>query len=88
MKHIATLVALIAAAKGRFFSVKFRTKDGKLRVMNGKDFYRRLVKGGENTLRDTQFVPAVDRNKDAFRAINSAALIEFKCGEIRCSFIG
>jgi hypothetical protein len=82
------LQALVKSTCGRFFSVTFRKQDGSTRVMNGKDFYQRLLKGGESTLGDTPHVPVVDRNKNAFRSVNSETLIAFKCGRVSATFNG
>lgn len=49
---------LITETKGKFFSITFEKKDGSLRVVNGKDFYRRLIAGAVNT-------PTIDGLKSA-----------------------
>jgi len=73
---------LIAATKGRFFSVEFRKKDGTRRILNGKEKYLRLIKGGEGNLANTQYIHVVDRNLDDWRAVNSDTVACFKCGKI------
>ena len=83
---------MIAQTKGRFFSVVFLKKDGEKRVMNGKDKYFRLLVGGKegggngkSNLEHTQYVPVVDRNIEAFRAVNSEKILSFKCGKVQYS---
>lgn len=87
MKNKALLQLLIQQTQGRFFSVKFRTKSGQIRIMNAKDKYLRLLSANANslgsTLRDTPYVPAVSRNDDDWRSINSDSLIEFTCGSMK-----
>lgn len=76
------LVELIQSTKGKFFSVAYFKRDGSRRVMNGKNFYAELLKGGRSTLDNSLSVPVVDRNKRAFRAVNADTVLEFRCGKI------
>lgn len=76
------LVELVQATKGKFFSVAFIKRNGERRVMNGKNFYADLLRGGNSTLEHSMSVPVVDRNKGEFRAVNADTLISFKCGKI------
>jgi hypothetical protein len=43
-----SLDELIAATKGKFFSVTFVKKNGSIRVVNGKDKYHRLLVRGQS----------------------------------------
>ena len=82
------LLTLINNSRGRFFSVVYRRKDGTRRILNGKEKYFRLLKGGQNNLINTPFVSVVDRNLEDWRAINSETLESFKCGKIQHNFVG
>ena len=78
---------LIAATKGRFFSVTFTKKNGERRVLNGKNKYLRLLKGGQNNLAGTPYCSVIDRNLEDWRAVNSDTVAHFKCGKIEKTII-
>ena len=80
------LKQLIDQTNGKFFSCSFIKADGTLRVANGKDFYVRLLAGGESTLKNSKSTAFVDRNKERWIAAHDERLIEFKCGKIRHTF--
>lgn len=85
------LKELIDATNGRFFSLKFRKLDGSVRVVNGKDFYRRLLTSpdsvnAKSNFSGTAFTPLVDRNKEGWVSASDERLIHFKCGEIEKNF--
>ena len=90
-----TLDQLIAETKGKFFSVTFTKKDGSVRTVNGKDFYRRLLVGGDSAIRQSGYVPFVNRN--AHNILNRKGglwvsahkneVITFKCGSIKAEFV-
>jgi uncharacterized membrane protein len=83
----STLQSFIAATKGKFFSVTFTKKNGERRVLNGKEKYFRLLKGGQNNLAGTPYCSVVDRNLEDWRAVNGETVMEFKCGNIKYSSI-
>lgn len=78
----ATLTALITASKGKFFSIKFRKANGDIRVANGKNFYKRLLHGGESTHTESESKPFVDRNKGEFIAAKGDKVLAFRCGSL------
>jgi hypothetical protein len=85
--HTPTLQQLIDETAGKFFSIKFLTKDGRERVVNGKDKYNALLKGGVSTLKNTPFTSFVDTNANGraggWKAAKTDNLVEFRCGAIR-----
>lgn len=87
---IVSLRQLILDTKGRFFSLTFRKNDGSERVVNGKNFYRDLVKGtgspATDALREQGYVSMIDRNKESWISAHETAGIHFKCGEIEKTF--
>jgi len=90
-----TLDQLIAETKGKFFSVTFTKKDGSVRTVNGKDLYRRLLVGGQSTVRQAGYVPFVNRNASnilnkkggAWVSAHKNEVITFKCGSIKAEFV-
>jgi hypothetical protein len=72
---------LIAETKGKFFSITFTKKDGTVRVINGKDKYDRLLKGGESYSRASGYVPFVNRNTETWACARGNTLLKFKCGK-------
>ncbi len=74
--------SLIAQTKGKFFSLTFVKKDGSKRVVNGKDKYLRLLKGGDNNVSGAGYVPFVDRNKGNWICAHKDSLITFRCGKL------
>lgn len=82
------LKELIDKTNGRFFSVTFRKADGSIRKANGKDYYLRLLRGGESTLKESRAVPFVDRNKGSFIAANADRIISFRCGSLTYPTVG
>lgn len=78
----AELTNLIRSTKGKFFSIKFRKANGDIRVANGKDFYKRLLNGGESTHSESESKPFVDRNKGEFIAANGDRVVAFRCGSL------
>lgn len=73
---------LIAETKGKFFSITFVKKDGTTRVINGKDKYQRLLKGGVDTVRDAGYVPFVNRNTEKWASAHKDAVVTFRCGSL------
>lgn len=73
---------LIAQTKGKFFSITFVKKDGSVRVINGKDKYQRLLKGGEYKGATAGFVPFVDRNTETWASAHKDAIVTFRCGKL------
>ena len=73
---------LIAETKGKFFSITFVKKDGTVRVINGKDKYQRLLKGGVNNVAVAGFVPFVNRNTETWASAHKDAVVTFRCGEL------
>ena len=76
------LETLIGSVKGRFFSITFEKKDGTIRTINGKDKYLRLLRGGENKVKDAGYVSAVNRNKEEWFCFKPNSVVRFKCGAI------
>jgi hypothetical protein len=73
---------LIAQTKGKFFSITFVKNDGSVRVINGKDKYRRLLKGGEYKGKTAGFVPFVNRNTETWASAHKDAIVTFRCGKL------
>jgi hypothetical protein len=73
---------LIAQTKGKFFSITFVKKDGSVRVINGKDKYRRLLKGGVNNVTVAGYVPFVNRNTETWASAHKDAIVTFRCGSL------
>jgi hypothetical protein len=82
--------SLVEQTKGRFFSIEFQKKDGSIRKINGKDKYRRLLRGGENNLKKSGYVSFVNRNAKnvlnpkggAWASVHKDSLVTFRCGDI------
>lgn len=73
---------LIAQTKGKFFSITFVKNDGTVRVINGKDKYQRLLKGGSDNVRASGYVPFVNRNTETWASAHKNAVVTFKCGSL------
>lgn len=73
---------LIAQTKGKFFSITFVKNDGTTRVINGKDKYQRLLKGGSDTVRAAGYVPFVNRNTETWASAHKNSVVTFKCGTL------
>jgi len=73
---------LIAETKGKFFSITFVKKDGTVRVINGKDKYQRLLKGGVNNVAVAGYVPFVNRNTETWASAHKDAIVTFRCGSL------
>jgi hypothetical protein len=73
---------LIAQTKGKFFSITFVKKDGTVRVINGKDKYQRLLKGGVNNVTVAGYVPFVNRNTETWASAHKDAIVTFRCGSL------
>ncbi len=73
---------LIAQTKGKFFSLTFVKRDGTKRLVNGKDKYLRLLRGGQSTVDAAGYVPFVDRNKEDWICAHNDSLITFRCGKL------
>jgi len=78
---------LIAETKGKFFSITFVKKDGSVRVINGKDKYQRLLKGGKYNGGKYKgatagFVPFVNRNTETWASAHKDAVVTFRCGKL------
>ena len=87
MKNIETL---IAASKGKFFTIKFEKLDGTVRTINAKNRYNRLIKGtgspATDALKEKGFKNAVNRNRGTWFSFLPEKVIEFKCGKIHETF--
>lgn len=83
MKNIDSL---IAATKGRFFTLTFEKKDGTIRTINSKNKYNSLIKGtgspATDALKAQGFKNAVNRNSETWFSFQPMKVKEFKCGEI------
>jgi hypothetical protein len=76
------LDSLIAQTKGKFFSITFVKKDGATKIINGKDKYQRLLKGGSDTVRAAGYVPFVNRNTEKWASAHKDAVVTFRCGSL------
>ena len=83
MKNIDSL---IAATRGRFFTLTFEKKDGTIRTINSKNKYNRLIKGtgspATDALKEQGYKNSVNRNTETWFSFQPAKVKEFKCGEI------
>ena len=77
------LDTLINQTKGKFFSITFVKNDGTTRIINGKDKYNRLLKGGSDTVRQAGFVPFVNRNTETWAAAHNDRVVTFQCGKLK-----
>lgn len=77
------LDTLINQTKGKFFSITFVKNDGTTRIINGKDKYNRLLKGGSDTVRQAGFVPFVNRNTETWAAAHNDRVVTFQCGKVK-----
>jgi hypothetical protein len=77
------LDTLINQTKGKFFSISFVKNDGNVRVINGKDKYNRLLKGGSDTVRKAGFVPFVNRNTETWASAHNDRVVTFQCGKLK-----
>ena len=75
------LQELINKTKGRFFSITFTKADGTERVINGKDKYQRLLKGGVSTVAGAGYTSFVNRNKESWACAKPDSVLVFKCGK-------
>jgi len=82
----ANLEKLIESTKGKFFSITFTKKDGSVRIMNAKDKYARLLKGGDNKVAASGYTSFIDRNKDNWACAKASGVVNFKCGNIEETF--
>ena len=76
-KIYAHLEMLIAASKGKFFSLSFTLPNGEKRVVNGKNFYYSLLVKGEPSR-----YKFVDRNRNAWAQLKRASNVRFICGKL------
>jgi len=77
-----TLIEQIRSTKGKFFTIKFQKLNGETRIANGKNFYKRLLSGGDSTHTDSPSVPFVDRNKGSFISATGEKVVGFRCGSV------
>ena len=89
--HITNEIAdLIAATKGKFFSITFEKKDGTIRQINAKDKYIQLIKGtgsaGTDGLKAAGYFSAINRNNQGWFSFKPEAVRHFKCGKIEKTF--
>jgi hypothetical protein len=77
------LDALINQTKGKFFSITFVKNDGSTRIINGKDKYNRLLKGGSDTVRQAGYVPFVNRNTENWVCAHNDRVVTFQCGKVK-----
>jgi hypothetical protein len=82
---------LIAATKGKFFSITFTKKDGTSRTINGKNRYNRLVKGvgspATTALKERGYCSFVNRNASGWVSAHKENVLTFKCGKIEETFV-
>lgn len=76
-KMYAHLEKLIAASKGKFFSLSFTLPNGKKQVINGKNFYYSLLRVNQPVR-----YKFVDRNRKAFTQLKRASNVRFICGKV------
>ena len=76
-KMYAHLEQLIAASKGKFFSLSFTLPDGQRKVVNGKNFYYSLLSEGEPSR-----YKFVDRNRNTWTQLKRASNVRFICGKM------
>lgn len=83
-KVINQLEKLIDETKGKFFSITFVKNDGSIRIINGKDKYRRLMSnsGKESPAKKAGYVSFVNRNKETWACAKDTAVVKFKCGQV------
>lgn len=81
-----TLKELVKNTKGKFFSITFRKKNGEERKINGKDFYKRLIAGGESTVSGAGYTSFVNRNKESWACAKDENVMVFKCGQTEVVF--
>ena len=77
----AHLASLIESTKGKFFSITFIKKDGSVRIVNAKDKYIRLLRGGDNKVAAAGYTSFVDRNKESWVCAKDSNTVSFKCGK-------
>jgi hypothetical protein len=84
------IIALIEAAKGKFFSLTFEKKDGTTKTVNAKDKYLRLIKGtgspATDTLKENGYIMNVNRNKESWFSFKPENVKHFKCGAVEKTF--
>lgn len=87
------LQKLIADAKGKFFSITFVKKDGTVRIINGKNKYKRLMSDRsdgvkhKNYVREAGYLSAVNRNREQWFSFKPTETLHFKCGNIEKTFV-
>lgn len=86
MNKQTEITNLIEQTKGKFFTLTFLKKDGTLRVINSKDKYNRLLKGGESTSAQAGYKSLINRNKDSWFSVLPEKVVSFKCGKIQKTF--
>jgi hypothetical protein len=76
------LNTLVKESKGRFFSVTFTKKDGTVRTINGKDYYKSLLNGGTSKVAHLGYTSIVDNNRGGWAAVHEDKVLAFKCGTV------
>jgi hypothetical protein len=83
----ALLQALIDDTQGKFFSIRFNRKDGRERVINGKNSHKASfdpeISDKEKAKRkETEYVYIFNRNKGSWASVHPSRVKEFKCGSL------
>lgn len=68
----------------KFFTVKFKKKDGTTRILNGKLGVKKHLKGGEKKYDASSlgYITVYDAKNKGYRTLNLATLQELKCGKV------
>lgn len=69
-KTKSELQQAIASKKGKFFSLRFKKKDGSERVACCKNKYNTAIRGGTSTLDNTPYVAVYDVNKGGWISVH------------------
>jgi hypothetical protein len=69
-------------SKGKFFTVRFITKDGTVRTMHCRLGVTKHSKGGENNLSPAQFLTVWDLNSKGYRAVNKDTILSVTVGGV------
>lgn len=83
----ALLQALIDNTQGKFFSIRFYRKDGRERVINGKNsdkasFGPAISDEEKKKRKETEYVYIYNRNKGSWASVHPSKVKEFKCGSL------
>ena len=76
------LKEVLAATKGKFFTVVFIKKDGSTRSMNCRLGVTKHLKGGVSNLNPDQYLTVYDVQAEGYRAVNLSTIVSVTCGGI------